>query len=1267
MNKFTIKYYLILVVLFPTVHSAVGQLSVTSPKVQLYEHNPISPNAAGLANFIETPVNMATGIPDISIPLYTIKSGRIEIPIVLRYHAGGMKVNETAGWVGMNWDLSVGGKIVKQTNGIDDTHSTGYGKYIAPYYSSPMNASGGVSINNMTDIVDAMYNSYPNPPVTGTLHDAILGLFGRIAVGSIDGEADEYFFNVPGGSGKLFFNQKTNKYELANLAGWYMEEQSGELASLQLTNSNGLRYNFYHSESSKNPLLLRHNPEGNVPPEQTYINTAIHLTEIIDPIFNKLVTFNYETEPNKVTFTGLDMYKIYTNSGAGWWYGGEYFDIIKRQGDDILISSINFDDGQVLFIRNANQRQDQGSRELTEIRVTNRYGKIVKRIRFTYSYNTSTITSGNYTAWPDYPTQICEKLSKRLFLQSIQEFNQNGTGTEISQPPYTFNYNLSQSLPRVLSYAQDYWGFYNGKNTNTNQLPTMNPVVYPGVYPEANLEVDPGYTQLGVLNEIQHPTGGKTIFEYENNMGDGAILKGGLRVKKITKQDLTTNVPIVTEYEYKDENGLESGVTIFSPKFHYEYRAGSSGSPITFTPSLRLQNNSVYPLTAGLSSPVMYKSVLEKKTSGSSSPIVTRHNFLVYGSYDDPFGAMNMSNGDAIGVPNNKYPVFNDIFGKEVLTKTYKSTGSGTELIKEDSYNYKPLVANPQYIWNVQASWSAPFNLFPDWCVWPGNDPFIYTIPNLFPSINMYKIIKDEAILDNMNTKNITPSGTLTSDSKFTYDQTNSNLKKQTITNSAGDEISIQTRYVTDYTYFSDATTGGNYQLRLLKEANCVAFPVESIKTIKKKNTTTVYVTDAILYEYDNLRLKRIYKAELNTPVSNFIESYNNSTGFYKDNSYKLESEVVEYDNNGNPLTINSKNKISAFIWDNLSSIVLASAVNASSSDIAYSSFENAVTGNFTYSGTTTTDVNSPTGIKVYQLATGDITKSINSTKQYTISLWANNGSVLVNSNSPISTGRSLNGYTLYQYFVNGASNITISGSANIDEIRVCPKDAVMTSYTYEPILGMTCQSDPNNRITYYEYDAFNRLILVRDQDKNIIKKICYNYSGQPEICGINCTDNTSNWQNTSTPLRCALDATGQNTGYQEQEQVDVNPCSALFNYTQWIPAGQNTTACPLPVYVNLTSTNVLGTPGYNASYYNKGTGYTYTFTVPATTGLQSLGTVPEGNYILTISKPSGLPLFGTFKSGCFKQVITGTSAIFDNVAVSTTTCNSITVDISGD
>lgn len=63
-----------------------------------------------------------------------------------------------------------------------------------------------------------------------------------------------------------------------------------------------------------------------------------------------------------------------------------------------------------------------------------------------------------------------------------------------------------------------------------------------------------------------------------------------------------------------------------------------------------------------------------------------------------------------------------------------------------------------------------------------------------------------------------------------------------------------------------------------------------------------------------------------------------------------------------------------------------------------------------------------------------------------------------------------------------------------IDEVRVYPDDAFMSTYTYEPVTGMTSETDANGKTLFYEYDVLHRLKLVRDQDGNIIKTYEYKF-----------------------------------------------------------------------------------------------------------------------------------------------------------------------------
>ena len=64
--------------------------------------------------------------------------------------------------------------------------------------------------------------------------------------------------------------------------------------------------------------------------------------------------------------------------------------------------------------------------------------------------------------------------------------------------------------------------------------------------------------------------------------------------------------------------------------------------------------------------------------------------------------------------------------------------------------------------------------------------------------------------------------------------------------------------------------------------------------------------------------------------------------------------------------------------------------------------------------------------------------------------------------------------------------------NAYIDEIRIYPRDAQMTTYTYLPGIGITTQTDVNDNTTYYEYDALGRLTTIRNNERHLLKKYDY-------------------------------------------------------------------------------------------------------------------------------------------------------------------------------
>ncbi|MBV4359102.1 DUF5977 domain-containing protein [Pinibacter aurantiacus] len=213
----------------------------------------------------------------------------------------------------------------------------------------------------------------------------------------------------------------------------------------------------------------------------------------------------------------------------------------------------------------------------------------------------------------------------------------------------------------------------------------------------------------------------------------------------------------------------------------------------------------------------------------------------------------------------------------------------------------------------------------------------------------------------------------------------------------------------------------------------------------------------------------------------------------------------VVYDSKENITSFSKRNTPNALIWGYQQTLPIAQVQNASTNDVAYTSFEPVSSGNWTIGSTVRDSITRFTGRYSYDLSKGALTKtSLTSATSYTVSYWTKNaisysisGTI---SGYPIK-GKTINGWTYYEHKITGVTSVSISGTGNVDEVRLYPFDAQMTSLTYEPMIGITSKCDPNANIYFYDYNSNGQLTTIRDEDSNIIKKICYNYYGQPENC----------------------------------------------------------------------------------------------------------------------------------------------------------------------
>lgn len=511
----------------------------------------LTPEAASLGRYGAFQVSEYSGTANISIPLYTVKSGDVSFPITLYYDATGIKVEQDATMVGLGWNLSYGGMISHITCGEDDFREYhGYPEFDQNWWKK--------------EIKDIEYR-IPNdaPWYWEDYKNKWLGETFPHGAG-----ANNLYIN--GGSDRAkdlqVYANMTKGYDVPDV---YQASFCGHNISFVIDKRRGIDPN-----SKVYPItILNNNPQKykiSYKSENNKIPSSFHgyptSFEIID---DKGITYCFEGKTeNILTGLGIDSYyltKIYGLDGKNgkslikFWYetkniyfgdngksrnptkdhkprvkrihkNGDYIssqepslDIAYRnlmitpswsvevacntsnfcqkiypQSIVTAFDSIEFDKGE---------RKDlDGAMKIDTIIIHSKIGNAKKYIYFNYGYFSET---------PAFEHQ------RKLFAHMRLKL----TDLTIDTQKYMFEYNDSV-LPSFYSYSKDYWGYYNGENKNDYCFVGCSPA-----YTISNGKVVPveqhldGSNRLaseklckvGMLKKIIYPTGGYTLYEFEAN------------------------------------------------------------------------------------------------------------------------------------------------------------------------------------------------------------------------------------------------------------------------------------------------------------------------------------------------------------------------------------------------------------------------------------------------------------------------------------------------------------------------------------------------------------------------------------------------------------------------------------------------------------------------------------------------------------------------------------------------------------------------------
>jgi len=1026
--------------------------TVNPPKIE-------SPNAAGIDKFGQIPVNLFTGTPDINIPVHTLKYGNISVPVALRYHPGLVKPLSHPGWVGLGWDLECSGAITRTIHNYPDEFqiTSPFAGQLASYYPGANNPTGR---SGSADVSVRNWNA-----------SSIVGSYFRVSQNGYvaDVEADEFSFNFMGHSGKFYYSA----------SGWQVVSDENIQVILNASPDDFLSAS--DIDNIINQYAIINQPTGInstfVSIDQAHQTRAFKSFTLIVP------------DGTKYIFGGTDAVELYSNYGHGPFSGGPIFNVNTW----LLKTIIDVNNNQVNFsYRRSYPTCDlfiSASKVDNNCQYTNVYGNS----NATLTTESVNVPSGAYSGnfhWP-------------MYLNTITSPNETIQFSGAAATCLRYSNIQLLSLGSGNTTDPQFVNSLLNSNLNNIQWEQLNSI-----------------TVKNSSNNVYRQYG----FNYVPSAGGSALANQRLCLYSFTELDKGSTLVEKFAFTYNNEASLP--IYDGDNTDHWGYYNGQSiaSHPVSQVSSLRATNSTK--VTTGLLNAISYPSGGYTKLSWEAHD----YSQVVPPARSPLTNQTGYAGGSRIADISNYLANNSLVSEKKYIYKRGYTTGS-SGLTSSGILN-----GNPMYVFNILdrygvnniAKYSVHLESINPLSTYSYNSADSYIGYDEVAEVNLDGSYSrhfftsygtdlngiphyDQAIVGVIgwviSNDNYYPFATLEMERGkpvANYDYTSSNVPLHKIQynyrNDAGRFSSFIKRIDNDHAIYSNSACTPDDAL-IFASPNTVFsysyYPISKTETTyDQTGANPVVQTETYAYNSNNLITTKIATNSKNETVTTnykYPTDYTN-TSDPSQSTYQamfapgthiispvVETSITNTANSVvNSVSLTHINYYTPYVGKYMPQNVQMQ-VASNSIETRQQIFSNDGYGNIQEEG-------KPNGM-------------------HTVYLWGYNGEYPVAK--IVGSTYSVVNQIVTQSSIDNAIANDLANSTNGSYLRaaLAPlysssnlSNALISTYTYAPLIGMMSETDPKGFSIFYNYDAFGRLMYIQDVDNNMLKRFNYSLSG-PNFC----------------------------------------------------------------------------------------------------------------------------------------------------------------------